>query len=112
TQPDAIAGRVIQKQEVTLDDVRHRAVTALPPRSDGLPERIPYSTAGSKVLELSLREALRLNHNYIGTEHVLLALLELEHGQGILSEAGITEARSEELVLAALDAIVKGRAVT
>ena len=52
-----------------------------PPRPSTLPERsaeppalIPFSGAARKVLELTFREALRLGHNYIGTEHILLAL--------------------------------------
>ena len=41
------------------------------------------------MLELTFREALRLGHNYIGTEHILLALLEHEDGSGVLSELGV-----------------------
>jgi ATP-dependent Clp protease ATP-binding subunit ClpA len=51
----------------------------------------PFSARSKKVLELSLREALRLRHNYIGTEHILLGLVR--EGQGlaalVLTEAGI-----------------------
>ena len=47
------------------------------------PELVPYDAA-AKALELTFREALRLGHNYVGTEHMLLALLELEGGDGAL----------------------------
>ncbi|MFE2650894.1 Clp protease N-terminal domain-containing protein, partial [Streptomyces sp. NPDC059346] len=42
-----------------------------------------------KVLELTFREALRLGHNHVGTEHILLALLEFEAGSGVLSGLGV-----------------------
>ena len=46
------------------------------------------------MLELTFREALRLGHNYIGTEHILLALLELEDGTGVLSGLGLDKEAS------------------
>lgn len=57
-----------------------------------MPELIPYDTDSRKVLELTFREALRLGHNYVGTEHILLALLallEFEGGSGVLSGLGV-----------------------
>ena len=45
------------------------------------------------MLELTFREALRLGHNYVGTEHILLALLEFEDGDGVLAGLGIDKAR-------------------
>lgn len=42
--------------------------------ADHVPDLIPYDARAKKVLELTFREALRLGHNYVGTEHVLLAL--------------------------------------
>jgi ATP-dependent Clp protease ATP-binding subunit ClpA len=44
------------------------------------------------VLELTFREALRMGHNYIGTEHILLALAEFENGTGVLADLGIDKA--------------------
>ncbi|HEV3401106.1 MAG TPA: Clp protease N-terminal domain-containing protein [Acidimicrobiales bacterium] len=65
---------------------------------------IPFSCRSKKVLELSLREALRLRHNYIGTEHILLALLR--EGQGlaaqILVRSGVRADDLRRAVLAAL----------
>lgn len=54
-----------------------------------MPELIPYDADSRKVLELTFREALRLGHNYVGTEHILLALLEFEGGSGVLSGLGV-----------------------
>ena len=56
---------------------------------------IPFDSRAKKVLELTLREALALGHNYIGTEHILLGLLDEEEslGGGTLAGLGITKER-------------------
>ena len=102
TEPDAIAGRVIVDQGVTLDGLREQATAALPPAADGVTSVVPYSVSARKALELTFRQALRLGHNYIGTEHILLALLELEDGEGVLATAGIDKATTEAKVITAL----------
>ena len=89
-EPDGIAARVIAAR-VPSDRVREAVVAALPPTSSDLPALIPFDAAAKKALELTFREALRLGHNYIGTEHILLALLELEAGSGPLSALGLTK---------------------
>jgi hypothetical protein len=108
-QPDALAAQAIVAQGVTLDAVRDQAIAALPPRVDNPPELVPYDIEARKALELTFRQALRLGHNYIGTEHILLALLELEDGDGPLSAAGVDKAAAEQNVIAALLAIVAQR---
>ena len=70
-----------------------------------VPALIPIDQQVRKVLELTFREALRLGHNYIGTEHILLALLELEDSEGVLSGLGIDKAAAQAQVAAALAAI-------
>ncbi|ATW50667.1 Clp protease N-terminal domain-containing protein [Streptomyces xantholiticus] len=94
-EPDGLAAQAITAQNVTLDMVRGSATTALPAPSEELPEVIPYDARARKALELTFREALRLGHNYIGTEHVLLALLEVENGTGPLSGLGLTKEATE-----------------
>jgi ATP-dependent Clp protease ATP-binding subunit ClpA len=54
------------------------------------------------VLELTFREALRMGHNYTGTEHILLALAEFENGTGVLADLGIDKAAAEAHITAAL----------
>ncbi|WP_445526582.1 Clp protease N-terminal domain-containing protein [Streptomyces cyslabdanicus] len=110
TEPEAMAAQAVEAQGVTLDAVREAATAALPPASADAPELVPYGSAAKKALELTFREALRLGHNYIGTEHILLALLELENGEGVLSGLGLDKARAEEYVAAALAELVKDRA--
>jgi ATP-dependent Clp protease ATP-binding subunit ClpA len=67
-----------------------------------MPALIPFSGTARKALELTFREALRLGHNYIGTEHILLALLELEDGSGSLHQAGVDKDRAETDLVAML----------
>jgi hypothetical protein len=97
-EPEGLAAKAITAQGVPLDAVRQAAASALPPAADDVPELIPYGPDAKKVLELTFREALRLGHHYIGTEHVLLALLEFENGEGVLSGLGITKAAVEQYV--------------
>ncbi|MFJ3644056.1 Clp protease N-terminal domain-containing protein [Streptomyces sp. NPDC090108] len=97
-EPEGLAAKAIAAQGVRLDDVRRAAADALPPAAEKAPDLVPYGPEAKKVLELTFREALRLGHNYIGTEHILLALLEHENGEGVLSGLGITKTGTEEYV--------------
>ncbi|CAL9526969.1 Clp protease N-terminal domain-containing protein [Streptomyces sp. enrichment culture] len=106
-EPEGLAAQAVIEQGVSLDAVREAATAALPPAVDEAPELVPYGQAAKKVLELTFREALRLGHNYIGTEHILLALLEHENGEGVLSGLGIGKERTEQYVAEALRKIVQ-----
>ncbi|MFV2117208.1 Clp protease N-terminal domain-containing protein [Streptomyces sp. Act-28] len=100
-EPDTAVVRAITAQGVTLDDVRRAATAALPPAADEPPSLVPYDQAAKKVLELTFREALRLGHQYIGPAHLLLAQLEYENGDGLLSDLGIDKEASEAHLTAA-----------
>ena len=52
---------------------------------------MPYDARSRKVLELTFREALRLEHDGVGTGHILLALLEEEPADGVLAGLGLTK---------------------
>jgi Clp amino terminal domain, pathogenicity island component len=110
SEPEALAAKAIVAQGASLDSVRERATAALPPAVDELPSLVPFDPQARKALELTFREALRMGHNYIGTEHILLALLELEDGDGVLSGLGVDKATAEENVTAAIAAIVAAKA--
>lgn len=101
-EPEAIAGQAIRAQQVTLEQVREAAEAALPaPDAPATsPAHIPFDAESKKLLLLTTREALRLGHNFIGTEHILLALLEdpATAGAGILGGLGITKTDTEEFV--------------
>ncbi|MGW6461812.1 Clp protease N-terminal domain-containing protein [Streptomyces sp. NPDC055078] len=102
TEREAIAARAIVAQDVLLDTVRQAATEALPPAADEVPDLIPYDAGARKALELTYREALRLGHNYIGTEHILLALLEWEGGEGVVAGAGVDKTAAEAYIAEAL----------
>jgi hypothetical protein len=79
-------------------------VASLPPRVGEVPDLIPYDAGARKVLELTFREALRLGHDHIGTEHVLLALLEVEDDAGPLTALGVRKPATDASIAAALAA--------
>lgn len=90
SEPESLAVKVIEAKGISADAVRRVAAAALPAATgDPVPPLIPFDAQARKALELTFREALRLGHNYVGTEHLLLALLDLEHGAGILSGLGL-----------------------
>ncbi|MEV0249351.1 Clp protease N-terminal domain-containing protein [Nocardia sp. NPDC050712] len=96
TEPEGLGAQEIIANGVTLEAVTDAARAALPaPDGAELPPLIPFDAEARKALELTFREALRLGHNYIGTEHLLLALLEQENGAGLLSGLGVDKAKSE-----------------
>ncbi|MGW6121697.1 Clp protease N-terminal domain-containing protein [Nocardia sp. NPDC055165] len=98
-QSEGLAAKEIIARGVALDAVRAAATASLPAADGDVPALIPFDGDTKKVLELTFREALRLGHNYIGTEHILLALLEQENGAGVLSGLGLDKAVVEaELV--------------
>jgi Clp amino terminal domain, pathogenicity island component len=104
SEPDALAALTIVAQGVLLERVRQVAVATLPPAAEQVSELIPFDPRARKALELTFREALRLGHNYIGTEHILLALLELEDGTGVLAGLGVDKATAETHITGAVAA--------
>ncbi|WUH97096.1 ATP-dependent Clp protease ATP-binding subunit [Spirillospora sp. NBC_00431] len=109
SEPNALAAKAILAQGVLLDTVRQAATAALPPEVEDVPDLVPYDADAKKAMELTFREALRLGHNYIGTEHLLLALLEFEDGAGVLSDLGIDKAAAEANITEALNALAQER---
>ncbi|MFY2859860.1 Clp protease N-terminal domain-containing protein [Mycobacterium sp. THU-M104] len=110
--PDALATMLLHRQHVDTDTLR-AAMTPAPsddPVQATSPELIPFSGPARKALELTFREALRLGHTYIGTEHLLLALLELEGADGPLHRCGADKDRVEADLIDALEALAGGPA--
>ncbi|MGH2719212.1 MAG: Clp protease N-terminal domain-containing protein [Actinomycetota bacterium] len=107
SEPDGLGARAIVAQGVTPDAVREAVTATLPEPAETVPELIPYDPTAKKVLELTFREALRFGHNYIGTEHMLLALLEQERGEGVLSGLGVTKEAAESSLSADLQQALK-----
>lgn len=110
TEPEALAAQAITSQGVTLAEARSALAAALPAASGGeVPQLIPFDADGKKALQLTFREALRLGHNYVGTEHMLLALLEFENGSGPLSTLGISKEATERFTVETLEALAAAR---
>ncbi|MFF0774388.1 Clp protease N-terminal domain-containing protein [Nonomuraea wenchangensis] len=82
---EGLAALVLESSGVEQDRVR--AFVERETEHDGRPPsgHIPFTPGAKKVLELSLREALQLRHNYIGTEHILLGLIR--EGEGLAAQA-------------------------
>ncbi|NUS42970.1 MAG: ATP-dependent Clp protease ATP-binding subunit [Mycobacteriaceae bacterium] len=105
TQPEGLAAKLIEARGLTLDAVRRVAAAALPAAATDIPALIPFDMQCRKALELTFREALRLGHNYIGTEHILLALLERENGSGVLSGLGLDKDAVETDLVTLLESL-------
>ncbi|NTU71070.1 MAG: ATP-dependent Clp protease ATP-binding subunit [Coriobacteriia bacterium] len=83
-EQDGIAAKALESLNISLEDV-HAQVEDLIGRGTFVPTgHIPFTPRAKKVLELSLREALQLGHNYIGTEHILLGLIR--EGEGVAAQ--------------------------
>jgi ATP-dependent Clp protease ATP-binding subunit ClpA len=81
---NGVGAKVLEDADVTVEVVR-ADVERIIGEVAGEPEgRIPFTPRAKKVLELSLREALKLSHNYIGTEHILLGIVT--EGQGVAAQ--------------------------
>ncbi|WP_433130200.1 Clp protease N-terminal domain-containing protein [Micromonospora sp. CA-240977] len=104
-EPEGLAAKVMAGRGATSEVVREAVAAVLPPPAEQVPDLVPYDARGKKALELTFREALRLGHNYIGTEHILLALLEQEDGTGVLTGLGLDKATVEADLAAALAAL-------
>ena len=75
-----VAARALESLGISLVAVRQQVEEIIGQGQQPTPGHIPFTPRAKKVLELSLREALQLGHNYIGTEHILLGLIREGHG--------------------------------
>ncbi len=81
---EGVAARALETMGIGLDSVRQQVVDIIGQGSQAPSGHIPFTPRAKKVLELSLREALQLGHNYIGTEHILLGLIR--EGEGVAAQ--------------------------
>ncbi|MGW4892639.1 Clp protease N-terminal domain-containing protein [Kitasatospora sp. NPDC004240] len=105
-EPEGLAVKTLAAQGITPEAVRAAAAAALPAPAAEVPGLIPYDAQGKKALELTFREALKLGHNYVGTEHILLALLELENGAGVLADLNVDKTEAETFTAEAVAAYI------
>ena len=79
-EEEGLAARVLESLDVTVEEVRAGVARVVGQGDEVTSGQIPFTPRSKKVLELALREALSLGHNYIGTEHVLLGLVRENEG--------------------------------
>jgi len=80
---DGLAVRVLESFGIVLEEARACVARIVGQGLEPVTEQIPFTPRAKKVLELALRESLTLGHNYIGTEHLLLALLREHEGRAV-----------------------------
>jgi hypothetical protein len=104
-EPESVAALIMTNAGATPEVVRAAVRPRLDVAADDLPALIPFDAGARKALELTFREALRLGHNYIGTEHMLIALLDVDDGSGALAELGLDKTNVEQAVVSLLSSI-------
>jgi ATP-dependent Clp protease ATP-binding subunit ClpA len=80
---EGLAAQVLASFDVTLARARAQVVRRVSVGENPSPEQIPFTPHAKQVLERALEEALKMGHNYVGTEHVLLGIAEVDEGVGI-----------------------------
>jgi ATP-dependent Clp protease ATP-binding subunit ClpC len=103
-EEEGIAARVLESLEITVSGVRAEVAQIVGPGGEVAAGQIPFTPRAKKVLDLALREALSLGHNWIGTEHVLLGLARENDGVAmqILLDHGVTPDRIRDEVVRTL----------
>ncbi|MDP8991806.1 MAG: AAA family ATPase, partial [Actinomycetota bacterium] len=81
---EGVAAKALESLGISLDAVREKVEETIGPAGSSTTGSPPFTPRAKKVLELSLREALQLGHNYIGTEHMLLGLVR--EGEGVAAQ--------------------------
>jgi ATP-dependent Clp protease ATP-binding subunit ClpC len=81
---EGVAAKALESLGISLDAVREQVQEIIGQGQNAPSGHIPFTPRAKKVLELSLREALQLGHNYIGTEHILLGLIR--EGEGVAAQ--------------------------
>jgi len=107
-EPEGVAFRVLEIQGMTLDGVRREVADLVGAGKAEPGKHIPFTPRAKKTLELSLREALQLHHNYIGTEHILLGLIR--EGDGVAAQIMRKHGDLLAIRVAVLDVVPAGEA--
>ena len=81
---EGVAAKALESLGISLEAVRNQVEEIIGQGGSSPSGHIPFTPRAKKVLELSLREALQLGHNYIGTEHILLGLIR--EGEGVAAQ--------------------------
>lgn len=90
---EGVAAKALKNLDVDVDEIRTAVEKIIGQGQQSPVGHIPFTPRAKKIMELSLREALQLGHNYIGTEHILLGLIREGEGVGaqVLRETGLSD---------------------
>src|ERR1700753_2899834 len=100
-EEEGLAARVLESLDITVEEVRAQVARIVGQGDEVTTGQSPFTPRAKKVLELALREALSLGHNYIGTEHILLGLVRENEGVAariLLDCAANSEKMSNEVI--------------
>ena len=112
-EEEGLAARVLESLDITVEEVRAQVARIVGQGDEVTTGQIPFTPRAKKVLELALREALSLGHNYIGTEHILLGLVREEGvAAQVLATHGVDLAAARQEVVRLLALGPAGRAGT
>jgi ATP-dependent Clp protease ATP-binding subunit ClpC len=110
-EEEGLAARVLGSLGITVEEVRAQVARLVGPGEEVTAGQIPFTPRAKQALELGLREALALGHNYIGTEHVLLGIVRENSGVAtqILLDFGADANTIRDAVIRALSGGPAGR---
>src|SRR5512135_2835491 len=103
---EGVAAKALESLGISLDAVRQQVEEIIGQGQQAPSGHIPFTPRAKKVLELSLREALQLGHNYIGTEHILLGLIR--EGEGVAAQVLLNLGADLEKVRSAVIQLLSG----
>jgi ATP-dependent Clp protease ATP-binding subunit ClpA len=109
-EPDGVAGRALAGFGMSLESTRGEVAAIVSPGAGAQSGHIPFTPRAKKTLELALREALSLSHNYIGTEHILLGLIR--EGDGVAAQVLKQHGDLATIRTAVIDQVATGSAET
>src|SRR5271166_2024097 len=107
-EPGGLAFRALERFGVSLEGTREEVKAIVGTGNATVSGHIPFTPRAKKILELALREALQLHHNYIGTEHILLGLIRED--DGVAAQIMRKHADLMEIRMSVLDAVPAGKA--
>src|SRR5437867_9163055 len=104
---EGVAAKALDSLGISLESVRQQVEEIIGQGQTPPTGHIPFTPRAKKVLELSLREALRLGHNYIGTEHLLLGLVR--EGEGVAAQVLRSSGVDDDDVRSTVMTLLEGR---
>ncbi|WP_194240114.1 Clp protease N-terminal domain-containing protein [Amycolatopsis sp. YIM 10] len=108
---DTLAIQALDRLDVDRDALRAALTAAAAPSTSGAAGPLPLGAAARRVLETATTQALKLSHNYVGTEHLLLGLTHTQRDTvaQVLANHGATRDRTRDAVRDTLNAYLQGR---